>query len=392
MNINYKSYRIIRFAIVIIIFVLFMIGLNARFLTDQQVEEYGWIGEGDEKRETGFPENVATSIKVSSIDGFYDKVKITWNISEGTTDDFIVARTNMLPNTQEKALKALSIKLVKNDEERVVFDQNLQEGSYYYLVLAKNKITKKNIELYANENYTTSPLVILKTRQDKMLPEKVTGIKVAIIDRQNVFISWNYIKLRDIAYTIYRARQPLSSPAIIRNADKLGIVTDVNSYTDKTINRTGIYYYAIVTSDRYGLEDLNLVPNESYTTRGVSIVLNEIQELPERRIPEVVKPEVPEFPEKEVIIEEETFANIDILLKKTFFKGKYEKAIEKLKIFIRQSVNRNESLKAKLFLGRSHIEIGEYNKALEYLLRKDVKEKFPKEAEFWRDYCLARIK
>jgi hypothetical protein len=84
--------------------------------------------------------------------------------------------------------------------------------------------------------------------------------------------------------------------------------------------------------------------------------------------------------------------SVDVILRRTFFKGKYGAAVKELQNIASRSDNKMEVSKASLFIARSYIEMGNYKKALEVLISSDVKKYFPKDMNFWEEFVLMRIK
>ena len=84
--------------------------------------------------------------------------------------------------------------------------------------------------------------------------------------------------------------------------------------------------------------------------------------------------------------------SVDSILQRTFFKGLFREAVKELQNFVAHSDNNRDISKARLFIARSYIEMFEYRKALDIMISKDVKEYFPKDADFWEAFALTRIK
>ncbi len=57
-----------------------------------------------------------------------------------------------------------------------------------------------------------------------------------------------------------------------------------------------------------------------------------------------------------------------------------------------ESKSAYEIAKAKLFIGRSLLELKKYREALNYLILPEVAEHFPKECQFWRQYVISRLR
>jgi hypothetical protein len=263
----------------IILFVIFIItiqnkGLYSDFILD---EEEKAIEKKPQEESEKLSKYVARNIKVEVIPNIKGAIRISWDLNKDSDDDFIVGRSASVSDTIEKALKSVSIKVVPSGANTEVIDSNLKAGSYYYCVLAKSKIMDKDIKLYAEQNYTINPAIIeadINREPEKILPQQVSLIYARIINNSQVRLTWRSIEARGIVYTIYRSNGLLDSPSKLAKAEKVNMITDGReSYTDNKINKSGTYFYAITTKDISGNEDLNLIPDQSYTTSGVYISL-----------------------------------------------------------------------------------------------------------------------
>jgi len=270
--------KIKRTATTILIFLACVIILplsHAQFLLDNGDEPV--VKPKNEKKSKGLPSHIARNIRASSIPNVEGAIKISWDIHPDSSNTFIVGRTTTLPNTKRIALSATSIKLIPAGAEPVAIDSNLPPGQYYYVVLAREKIQSGDIELYPDVNYTGEPVVIARkygTKQVQTYPEQVTLIHARVINKTQVLLTWKGLNRDNIVYNIYRDAKPINTPRNIKDARKIASVQgSMESYIDRGINSTGKYYYAITTSDMTGSEDLQLIPDQSYLTTGVHVVV-----------------------------------------------------------------------------------------------------------------------
>lgn len=267
----------------VILFVVFIItiqykGLFSDFIIDEEEKK---IEEKEikkiEKEEEKLSKYISRNINAEVIPDIIGAIRITWELHKDADEDFIIGRSTTVPDTIEKALRSVSIKVVPSGAKTEVIDSNLKPGSYYYCVLAKSKIMERDIKLYAKKNYTINPAIIEKIairEPEKTLPQQVSLIYTRIINNSQVRITWRGIETRSIIYTVYRGNSPLDTPAKLSQADRIKVITDGReSYIDTNITKTGTYYYAVSTKDISGNEDLNLIPDQSYTVSGIYISL-----------------------------------------------------------------------------------------------------------------------
>lgn len=229
------------------------------------------------KPKPGLPTYLARNIKAEIIDGVQGAVKITFSVDPNAKNDFLVGRTTQLPSSAEVALQAATVKVVLAGAETVAIDSNLPPGQYYYVVLARDKILEKDISLYPDVNYTSAPIVIKKKLLEipqKRLPEQITLLHARVVNKTQVLITWKGVQQPNIVYNVYRAAEPLNSPERIKNAKLIGQVqADNESFIDRTITQSGKYYYAVTVRDIEGNEDIQLIPDQSYTANPVSVII-----------------------------------------------------------------------------------------------------------------------
>ncbi len=275
--------RKLRKLLLIFLFFISIITIQYKYLFPDFIideEEEAEEEKGARKIENGkekLPRYIVRNIAAEVIPDIKGAVKITWDVHKDSDDDYIVGRSISVPDTMEKVLKAISVKLIPAGAKTEAIDSNLKPGAYYYCVVARSKIMDREINLYAAQNYTISPVIIEKDiyrEPELVLPQQVSLIYTRIINNNQVRITWRGIEQRGIVYTIYRNAIPLDSPAKLAQAEKIKVITDGReSYVDSSISKSGTYYYAITTKDISGREDLNLIPEHSYTISGVYVSL-----------------------------------------------------------------------------------------------------------------------
>lgn len=229
------------------------------------------------KPKPGLPTYIARNIKAEIIEGVEGAAKITFSVDPNAMTDFLVGRTTQLPSSAEVALRAATVKIVLAGADTVAIDSNLPPGQYYYVVLSRSKILEKDISLYPDVNYTSAPIVIKKKLPEipqKRLPEQITLLHARVVNKTQVLITWKGVQQPNIVYNVYRAAEPLNSPERIKNAKLIGQVqADNESFIDRTITQSGKYYYAVTVRDIEGNEDIQLIPDQSYTANPVSVII-----------------------------------------------------------------------------------------------------------------------
>lgn len=222
--------------------------------------------------ETAFPEYIAYNIKAERIPLSPDSIKITWQMNQNFSGEFVVGRSEVPFNSIKDILKSKLVGVFNPAIEGILIDRDLQQGKeYYYVVLSKEKLLKREINILKDVNVTSCPV--------SLYPEP-------------------------------------------------GMVESIKS------------------------ETINQVISEPVK---ISSALNKIVKL-------------------------------------YFYKGRYELASKELNKFIKNTDNNYQRSLAKLFLGKTCIELKEYEKAILTLSSIDVTEAFPEESKFWSEFALLRLK
>jgi hypothetical protein len=213
----------------------------------------------------------------------------------------------------------------------------------------------------------------------------ISRLQVEPYEADSLKLMWNGIGPSTSEYLIYRYGKPIT------DTQKLALATfvdrvkaDSTGYIDKNPG-PGDHYYAVLVRLADASIDNTLKPGANYTLTPARVRPEMRKAAPVKKRPEI-------FPEKK---EEPVFTStdtVDAVLKETFFRDQYAPAIKKLNNIITASDNEHEVAKAKLFIGRSLVELGRYRQSLRYFTMADVARHFPGESRFWREYAISRIR
>lgn len=251
--------------------------INAGFLVDENPEprKIKPVESQAVINSVGFPADTALNITVTPVPGSPDSARISWDLSRGSSDTFIVGRSSSVISDTSDALNALSVRIISSSDKNFIIDKNLAPGHYYYVVLSKKLSAAKKIELFPNENYTTNPLIIDDGKNPRMgtLP-KISKISASIIEGKNVLLTWIPLNFGGVKYSIYRSNEVLNTPEKIRSAEKIAELNDRDRFIDRN-TVSGTYFYAVTTDDYSGNEDFSLLPDESFTVRGIKVFNND---------------------------------------------------------------------------------------------------------------------
>ena len=161
------------------------------------------------------------------------------------------------------------------------------------------------------------------------------------------------------------------------------------------ITGSSVLYSQYILDEEEKREVKKELKKEAEISEKKKVTLEKKQESVEKKKVTLEKKEAPVIKKEEPIQKKPlpvALDTVDAILQRTFFKGLFKEAIKELQNIVPHSDNKREISKARLFIARSHIEMSEHRKALDILISNDVKEYFPKDADFWEEFALTRIK
>ncbi len=222
-----------------------------------------FIKSGTEAQPVSLPPYIATDIKTERIKFSNESVKITWKMDKNYSGDFILGRSEKEISSIDDALQAKLIGIYNSSMNGIHIDLDIQQGKkYYYIILAKDYLLKRNIDIIRNSNYTPDPFSLYAE------PDPVESIKVNVSETTKILIRWNKSRGSSIRYNLYRSRSSISSPGELEVAEKIS-TTDKNEFTDSSVPDYGSYFYAVTITDKNGIEYFNPKKDQNYTSTGI---------------------------------------------------------------------------------------------------------------------------
>lgn len=209
------------------------------------------------------PPHIAYDIKAERIKFSNDSIKITWKMNSQYQGDFIVGRSEKELLTAEDTLQATLIGIFSPKQDGIAIDRDVQPGKkYYYIVLARTLLIKRNIDIIKNVNYTAEPVSLF------IEPESVQSLRVDVSDDNKILINWKESKSEGVKYNVYRSKSPISTGGELEVAEKIAS-TEKNEYKDKNLSDYGTYFYAVTIIDKNGIEYFNPKLDQNYTSNGI---------------------------------------------------------------------------------------------------------------------------
>ncbi len=207
--------------------------------------------------------HIAFDIKAERIKFSNDSVKITWKMDKQYQGDFYVGRSEKEMATTEDVLQAKLIGTFISGQDGILIDRDIQQGKkYYYIIIAKDFLLKRKIDIIKNTNYTGEPVSIF------IEPESVQAIRADVSDDNSILISWKKGSGSSEKFNIYRSRSAISSGGELGVAEKIGVI-EKTEYADKNIPDYGSYFYAVTITDKNGIEYFNPKIDQNFTSNGI---------------------------------------------------------------------------------------------------------------------------
>ena len=218
----------------------------------------------------GLPEYMAYGIKAEKAKDLKNAVAITFSADPAYLKDFIVGRSNEMIDSKDRVLSAMTVKEVFARDKNVVVDLDLKPGKYYYVVMAKERLLSRNLELFKDVNYTTIPVIIESDPRDRFI-ENVTMLQCEKAGEGKIALKWKKLDITGILYTIYRSRSVIDTAEKLTASEKAGVVVDKDTFVDAEAVFKGSYYYAVTVKEINAKENIILKQGQNYTLTPVLI-------------------------------------------------------------------------------------------------------------------------
>lgn len=216
---------------------------------------------------------------------------------------------------------------------------------------------------------------------------------------KNVILTWHLARGRTIErrIQIYRFTE---EPRVIHDISRGTLIAklsgEINLYEDQPPGK-GVYYYAIFVESNRGLEPAsfnnsrNMVGPVAFHASAQSTLPAAAQETaptaqkqprPEFESEEIEDEEQPARLSESVDEEKKPTRGINATIRRTFFRGEYQRAVRELRPFLRNPSARVRA-KAMFYTGLSRYRLEQYERALKYFSHPLTKKFYLRNAEFW---------
>ncbi len=111
------------------------------------------------KNKATYPEYIAYNIRAEQIPLSIDSIKVTWKMKKNFPGDFVVGRSESPLNSINDILKSKLVGIFNPTLEGILIDKDLKQGKeYYYVVISKDKLIKREIDILKGVNVTAFPV------------------------------------------------------------------------------------------------------------------------------------------------------------------------------------------------------------------------------------------
>lgn len=354
----------------------------------------------------------------------FDKntVKLLWVDPPGAVSGYQVYRSNRpIVSTVELDRAYLIGRANRNDG--VYVDARLSPGMYFYAVVPMDSMNRPVRALVEGRTFTgfgisirdlppvdqkveqkteqkTEQKVDQKVEQkvDQKIEPEVKPARMTLfrgsVREDSVGLTWAAEEVsRGDRFLVYRAGQPLLSIADVRAFGQLVTEAewDARQYTDVKPG-PGRHYYAVLLlhAGRVGErmeEGRNYLPLPA-VIRGTE------PEKKDEPVREEKKDQPPRDEKKEQRVEpvkvETAVGDINLILARTFEKGKFEECIQRLAPYRREGQAEEIRARAFLYTGISYFKLGQVKTARTYFVEPALRKQFPDRANFWYKRSLER--
>ncbi|TGK20940.1 hypothetical protein EHO61_03530 [Leptospira fluminis] len=354
----------------------------------------------DDKRKNLADDARVTDISVKR-EGKY--LRVSWEpIRAGISGETIYTVYRSAEPLSSLSLMRKAEKLAEvSHPENTFLDQDLHKSQTLYYGVSVKQGLKEVIPLIQNQSFVRQFYVYDQdkrkppgqddsvTRPDYSFDEMhVKDLNAAAVDG-GFRLDWKAPENPDenTIYSVYQAAKPLSGGVATflgGNVRKLGEVSHPETSVLVRMKPSKSTVYFGVTVKRGDKEDFTLSQDNSYVAVAGS---GEGQTAEQEANTESTTDNGNKNPLTGNSLSDE---ELNRILKATYWKKDFSEAIRQLAAY-EQIENQDLRGKAKFFVGLSYYNNGEYRKALQYFVQKEVKSYNPDRTEFWTKHCLAKI-
>lgn len=221
--------------------------------------------------------------KLVALDGHQEEpyVKVSWLWSGVDAQSLFIYRSNELISSIDMIKRAIRIREVSPGVDFFDDYEIHRDRKYYYAITGKDLQNIERIILEPNISFTTKP-VKLSSKDSIPLTRFISASKVS---ENLVLIEWKDIipslQRPDLFYSLYRSTKPILSIGGLAIARKIATFTFNQLIFQDYINKSGEYFYALVTESTQGQQNKTFLGNINTTLVGVNITANKKDLSPE---------------------------------------------------------------------------------------------------------------
>ncbi len=307
-------------------------------------------------------------------------------------------RSNAPIRSDADLSRAQKLRQIRSGVETYL-DRGLQSATYYYALVTRNTYGQSSNRYLDRQNTASIVLgrgntTVSNTNVDLTVTRRVNefaGVQIfsdfAAFERRNlILLSWksalvvhenNLVKIH-----IYRFKKRPSKISDLVNGTLIAKLSNEQQLFEEVPPEDGVYYYGLFLETRFGLKPEFFEKQKNFIG---PINFKQVRKGEERREPVV------DTTRKKKKKKQPTASDINRVLRQTYLKGRFSKAIASLAAYT-QSSSRPVKAKALFYTGLSNYRMGQYDTALEYFVDPLVVRAYGSRARFWYKRTLEKLK
>jgi hypothetical protein len=361
-------------------------------------------------------------------------VTITWKSGADTLNrGYYLIRTRTQPKGGKDSIAGgYIVETVQSASEKYV-DRNLPEGKYYYILAPANYKDDEDFTLTRGVNVTDPAVTVHGSRKNKAgglsddsrsadasapdkkgdispdtadtsssgknasgnkpQPSTPDGLRELTDQEENIFSHLEEIPLNSAPIGgISRIAEPLPLDSIPEKS-----VPEADTKTQRTEESGRALQSDTAIAVPQPVREIDSAPiHSSAVKEPVKIERTAPDDQPRRKSDKPVRrkkpqPAITDANDKQPQSLTERGRRVDAIVKRLFEHGSYKQTVTELSRVL-PSLEGRDSAKALYYIGRSCVELRRYRDAVGYFSDDDVRRYYPREADFWRDFSLQRMR
>lgn len=215
----------------------------------------------DQKSGSKEMDPVITFLGVKKSENDPVSVELSWNVNSRNESPIFIARSNKPIQNRNDVMNAYNITSPPLSPQTKSFkDDNLPDGDYYYVVLAKEEIVGRGtLILRPGANVSSEKVSILRineakappvSKEDRLNQFRITNL-TAVSGKDSVVLKWTApFGIENIEYKVYKSKYPLDTANRVEAAQRIATLDEKQtSYEDRSPDKDNVIFYGVTVTD-----------------------------------------------------------------------------------------------------------------------------------------------